>query len=132
LKIDSHEIIIEKYNEDKYKDHQKIILSLLGISRFDDESKKLFLVEIDRLVSKKLRPKLIIIKLIDILRKKKIEVPNYSQFSDTIVDAENHFESNLMSILEKYLDTKQIEQLDALLANEKNDPQTNKTNCCFT
>jgi TnpA family transposase len=121
LNINSHEIIIEKYNEDKYKDHQKIILSLLGISRFDDKSKKLFLVEIDRLVSKKLRPKLIIIKLIDILRKKKIEVPNYSQFSDAIVDAENRFESNLMSILEKHLDTKQIEQLDALLPNEKND-----------
>lgn len=33
LGIDSHKVTIEKYNEDKYKDHQKLILSLQGTSR---------------------------------------------------------------------------------------------------
>ncbi|MFS8083892.1 MAG: DUF4158 domain-containing protein, partial [Ginsengibacter sp.] len=121
LEIDSREVTIEKYNENKYKDHQKFILSLQGISRFNDQEKELFLTEIDRLVSNKMRPKLIIIKLIDIFQKKKIEIPSYNQFSDAIVNAENRFESNLMSILEKHLDVKQIEQLDALLPNENND-----------
>src|ERR1700733_14772419 len=34
LSIDSHQLTIEKYNENTYKDHQKLILSLQGISRF--------------------------------------------------------------------------------------------------
>ncbi|MEO8402596.1 MAG: Tn3 family transposase [Gammaproteobacteria bacterium] len=128
LGIDSHKVPIEKYNENKYKDHQKVVLSLQGISRFNNEEKKLFLTDIDRLVSKKIRPKLIIIKLIDILQKKKIEIPSYNQFADAIVDAENRFESNLISILEKHLDAKQIAQLDALLPNEKKDPSDTEIN----
>jgi hypothetical protein len=80
LNVKWHQIHLEKYNDRKFRDHQKQILTIQGFSSFNTEANALLTTEVDRLVSKQIRPKTMVVRLCELFKHKKIEAPSYNQF----------------------------------------------------
>lgn len=72
-------------------------------------------------MSKQIRPKHIFIRIIEVFKQKKIEIPNYYPLADRIIHALNYFETELVKTVKKLLPLQQ-EQLDRLISktNTKN------------
>lgn len=117
LGLNPDHVTMEKYNEHTLINHKKMILSSEGIQPFEKNSQtcQFFYKEIERLVSKQVRPKRIVMQLSEILRYKKIEIPTYHLFAESINQLMNQFESKLLNVIEQQITSQQRETLDALV-----------------
>lgn len=121
LNIDHRSILLENYKEHSLLEDQQKIREIQGFQSFDKhpEAKALLLYEVDQLVSKQIRPKIIIHHLAQYLFHKKIEIPSYQQLAETILKAMQNFEMRLLAILKASLTPSHMKALDSLLP-EKN------------
>ena len=112
------EVNAETYSKFACSRHQSIILSHFGCSPFDEEAKKFVASEIMTLVRVQYRPKLVLLEIIQILTRQKIEIPSYNVLAELIVTALNRHRRELSTIVESGLSKKQRASLDALLEKE--------------
>ena len=80
-----NKIKIDSYDKTTYQRHQKIILEYYGFREFDENAKQIIVKEIASMIRSQLRPKLIMLRIIEILVSQKIEVPNYLTLANLIV-----------------------------------------------
>jgi len=112
------EILAETYSKFACSRHQSIILSHFGCNPFDEAAKKFIASEIMTLVRVQYRPKLVLLEIIQILTRQKIEIPSYNVLAGLIVTAINRHRRDLSAIVEAGLSKKQRASLDALLEKE--------------
>lgn len=112
------DVHVDIYSTGTYARHQSIILSYFGCNRFDEPAKKFIASEIATLVRVQYRPKLVLMEVIQILTRQKIEIPSYNVLAGLIVIAINRHPSELSTIVEAGLSKKQRTSLDALLEKE--------------
>lgn len=93
------------YADRTRRNHEIDVLKLCGYKPFS-EYKDLFLELTDDLVAKQIVPRKIIFSLVDMLRDKKIEVPQYDTFATVISESFNRFEKS------------NIDKIDLLLTQE--------------
>ncbi len=98
--------------------HQSIILSHFGCSPFNKAAKNIAATEISALIPVQYRPKLVLLEIIDILTRQKIEIPSYNVLAGLIVTAINRHRRSLSAIVEASLSKKQRIDLDTLLEKE--------------
>jgi len=107
--------------------YKKIILNYLGHSGFDDESKQFVINEASALVEKQIKPKSVLLLLIQFMLYKHIEIPRYHMLADIITNAFNKFEKSLAEKIESYLKPEHRKLLDTLLEREDDDsPKTDE------
>ena len=99
------------YPQRTYSFHKQVILNKNEYSSFSD-SQTLFEQEANNLVKTSLKPREIFYVLLDYLEEKRIEVPRYYVFAEVITKALNHFENDLIGIIEQTLTVPQKEMLD--------------------
>ena len=115
---------LDRRNASRYR---KVILSHIGYSAFDSESKKLVINECQQLVKKQIKPKSVFLLLIQFVLSKHIEIPRYHMLADIITDAFNVFEKSLAKKIDSNLEPQHRELLDTLLEREDNDlPNTDE------
>lgn len=108
-------IKLSQYTRTTFERHQEIILKKLGVRKFDVAAKDLLLKEALSLCSKQIKPRLIFMSLVDFLREKKIEIPNYNALAEIISNALRDFEKSLLTTIEKRLSAEEKQLLDGLL-----------------
>ena len=109
------EVQLNTYSRVTYLRHQKIILEYFGFSPFDSSAKTFSEIEISRMVKVQFRPKIILLEIIQKLRRKKIVLPTYNLLANMVVTAINKHQLELNQTIKSTLTEVQKEKLDALL-----------------
>ena len=106
------------YPEKTRYNHKVMILESLGYKLLKEEA-SIFNDAISNLVCKHTQPRKILFSVIDLLRSKKIEVPNYDTFAKAIANHFYKFESHLIEKIEAAITPSISSSLDQLI--EKDD-----------
>ena len=85
----SDDVHAETYSKFASTRHQPIILSHFGCNPFNEAAKKFTANEIKTLVRVQYRPKLVLLEIIQILTRQKIEIPSYNVLAGLVVTAIN-------------------------------------------
>ncbi|MGB3222828.1 MAG: Tn3 family transposase [Desulforhopalus sp.] len=115
LQLQVEQVHIENYTDATFIRHKKIILEKLGYQPFHEKGKVLLQDEAISLCSRQTKPRLMFMSLVEFLREKKIEVPNYHTFSEIITDSLRNYEKIILASIEKNLSTEEKKILDSLL-----------------
>src|ERR1017187_5910179 len=83
------EVHVDTYSKESCARHQRAILKYFGCKPFGEEAQAFTAGEIAPLIRAQLRPKLVLMAIIDVLTRKKIEIPSYNVLADMIVAALN-------------------------------------------
>ncbi|MFT7087478.1 MAG: TnpA family transposase [Rickettsiales bacterium] len=113
--IDQSEIDFSKYMNKSYSRHKKIIADLEGVLLFEEFDKKHLIDEVKYNVENQIRPRQILIKMVELLQVRKAEIPTYFVLAKFIIDEFNSYENGLSLKLESLLGKKQIDLLDNLI-----------------
>lgn len=116
--LDPANVNVDAFGKETYARHQRLILSHFGCSPFDEEARILTTNELSALVRVQCKPKLILLEIIQVLNRKKIEIPSYNVLSYLIVTELNRYQEALSKIITDYLSEKQCAKLDELLEKE--------------
>ncbi len=110
---------LSKYYKDGIKlYHKNFILELFEHKSYQ-QSKVVFSELLDGFVAKQMHPKNMLFSTVDVLRSKKIEVPGYSCFAESITAKLNTFENDLVEKINSLMTESQMQALDSLI--ETND-----------
>lgn len=112
------EVRVDAYDRATYFRHQRVILSYFGYSPFDETAKTVITDEIAALVRVQLRPKLVLLEIIQVLTVKKIAIPSYNVLADLIIAVLNRHQHTLSEIIDDCLTENQRANLDNLLEKE--------------
>jgi len=107
LDIDSNAIDMSLYQEKTFRRHQNNILQLIGHKKFSAAEKSLLEDNIKELVKKHVRPKQVLISMVELYRQKKIEVPSYNIFSTLITSAYIDQEKTALEVVEQLVTKEQ-------------------------
>lgn len=109
------EIQLNTYSRVTYLRHQRLILDYFGFTTFDASAKKFTEIEISIMVKVQFRPKIILLEIIQKLRRKKIALPTYNLIADLVVAAINNNQFELNKTIKSNLTEAQKGKLDVLL-----------------
>jgi TnpA family transposase len=110
-----NELDFDSYTTRSFLRHQERILANTGFGKYDNSGKELLQKEAQNLCSRQMKPRLMLMSLVDFLKSQKIELPNYHALADIITNALRDFEKTLIEDIEKHLSTKEKRLLDDLL-----------------
>lgn len=116
--VNPAEVHVGAYSKGTYARHQSIILNYFGCSPFDKAAKIITAREIASLIPVQYRPKLVLLEIIQILTRQKIEIPSYNVLAGLIIAAINRHQRELCAIVDAGLNKKQRASLNALLEKE--------------
>src|ERR1019366_8986093 len=116
LGVSAEDVNLAEHHKETYARHQQLILDYFGYGPFDEVAKTRIAQEIARLVAVQVRPRMVLLEAIDVLTRKKIEIPTYNLLANTIVAAMDRRQQALSDIIDSSLTASQREKLDALLA----------------
>ena len=120
LGYNSEKINKNNYEDHTYRRHKKIILEYFGFKEFNCQTGSLLKKEIDSMIKSQLKPKLILFQIIDILKRKKIEIPTYNILANLIIDRINKNKIKLMKIIDENLNDDLKCLLNSLLEKRDN------------
>jgi TnpA family transposase len=113
--VNINEFQLSTYSKVTYLRHQGLILHYFGFSPFDLTAKGFAEDEVSRMVKVQIRPKLILLEIIQLITRKKIALPSYNKLTSLIIKAINHHQHALNKIIKLNLNKSQKENLDDLL-----------------
>lgn len=96
-------------------EHQIAILKAMNFRSFDTDEKQWMKLQLESLVSKHMQPREIIFYLASQCHQRKIEIPSYHYFSDSITKIYNLIENNLLTIIKQNITPEQISHLQLLI-----------------
>ena len=94
--------------------HEALIAEALAVVRYDADAELLIKGEIGDMVRAQLKPKLIFWRCIDLLHRRRIELPSYYRLADLIVDSLNQRKRDLAKVIDSELSSSTRELLDDL------------------
>ena len=103
------------YQDTTVRRHRKIILDYLGFVPFDEYAKQDLRKEIHTMVRSQVRPKLIFLHVIELLLRRKTEIPSARALTDLIFDEIGHHKGTLTKVINAQVSPELRERLDALL-----------------
>lgn len=124
LGLERNDISLQPTPEATYRRIRMAILRHFGCSEFDAQAKNIAVQEIRSMVRSQLRPRLIIEQLVEILIRRKIEIPGYHTLSSLIASEINGHKRELVKLTETLLTENAKKLLDQLM--ESNDASSAK------
>ena len=122
--VSPNQVKIDSYDKTTYQRHKKIVLAYYGFEEFDKKAEQIVIKEISSMIRSQLRPKLIMLRILEILISQKIEIPSYHILSNLIVDEIKRHKQALTKLIESKLNSETRKMLDTLF--EKEDEQSSK------
>lgn len=116
--LDPREILLKAYSKETCARQQRLILRHFGCSPFDGAARAFSANEIALMVRVQIRPKLVLLEIIELLITKKIALPSYAILAGLIVAAIARYQRELGQIIDAHLTETQRDKLDALLEKE--------------
>lgn len=123
--ISPEEINIRTYDRSTYLRHKSIILQFFGFKEYDEISKVFITSEIKAMFRSQIKPKFILMQIVDLLKKKKIEIPSYNILSTLIVKEISLHKKELTETINRYLSDENKLILNTLLEKEPDEPDEN-------
>lgn len=111
----TEDIRLKTYSRDRYRHHQNLILNHFGFAQFDSTAKEFVKVEIPQLIKVQFRAKIVLLEVVQLLTRKRIEIPSYNVLATLIASAINYYQDELNQIIEKNINSDQKNMLEALL-----------------
>jgi Domain of unknown function (DUF4158) len=111
LKIKRDEVSVKAYFKGTRFRHQELILRGFGILPFTGAVENLCLQEVRHLVKRQIKLHLVFGSLVNFIRERYFEVPNYSVLSIMINQARDQYENQIQQQLEAHLTKEHIEGL---------------------
>ena len=93
--------------------------------------KQLIEKEIDYYISDQIKPRQIILKIVEFLQRMKIEIPSYWSIANLIAESFNCYEKKLLSGIKELIDDRQISLLDDLIKISKSDGTHQETQLLY-
>ena len=124
LNLNITDVDVSSYTKFACIHHQRIILDYFGCRPFDATTMAFAKSEIAMLAPVQYQPKQILIEIIQILSREKIEVPSYNVLADLIITAISQHKHTLSNIIHHGLNETQRSKLDALLEKENDNTTT--------
>jgi len=121
LEISLAEIKASSYDKQTYLHHKQMILEYCGFKEFDEEAQEIIAQEITSIAHTQSRPKLILLEILDVMSRKRIEIPGYRMLATLIVERVNHHRKELSRIIEESLSPESRHMLDALFEKADED-----------
>lgn len=118
LGLSMDEVKINTYSRVTYLRHQGLILGFFGFSTFNTLAREYSASEIQEMVKVQFRPKIILLEIIQKLRRRKITLPTYNLLADMIVSAINTYQLDLNKTIKLNMTQAQKSRLDSLLEQE--------------
>jgi hypothetical protein len=106
------------YDEATARRHRKSILNHLGFQPFSVDAKQQLLEEIHAMVRSQARPKEILLQTLDILARRKTEIPSARMLTDLILGEIRRHKGTLTEIIDTQMPPELHELLEALLLKE--------------
>jgi TnpA family transposase len=119
LGLPTNQIKLADYDKVSYLRHKKIILDCFGFKEFDKEAERAVSKEINAMVRSQLRPRLMMLKVLEILKRNKVELPSYNLLTNLIVTEINRHKRELTKIIESHLTPENRQLLDSLLEKKE-------------
>lgn len=110
------------YSRNTFKRQKRMVADSLGVRLFTDW-KEGFVDEVDALVKTTLKPKQIIKALVRTCLEKKVELPTYHVFAETISNSLRQFENELLKKVGESLSDPQKDTIDTILRMGKSSEQ---------
>lgn len=98
--------------------HQQMVMEFFGYRKFDTQAHELASREIAQMVRSQLRPRLILLEVIQLLVRWKCVVPSYNTLANLIVQATNRHKHDLIQTVDQHLTVNQRQMLEALLEKD--------------
>lgn len=99
--------------------HRQLTLNYLGFQAFNAQARQDITQEIHTMVRSQMRPKAILLNVLEILETRKTEIPSARTLTDLITEETKRHQSELTETLEAQLSPAQRELLDALLDKQE-------------
>jgi Domain of unknown function (DUF4158) len=80
-----------------------VILKFYGFRAFDHQMRRFLVEEIASMIRSQLKPKLILLRCVDVLIREKVEVPSYFRLSELILSGTNSRKKDLATVIERTL-----------------------------
>jgi TnpA family transposase len=110
---------LDSYDEATFRRHRKLILDNLGFQPFNASAKQYLRKEIHTMVRSQVRAKGILMQLVDLLARRKTEIPTAYQLTDLIVREILAHKRTLAKVIEEKMTPQLHELLDALLEKKE-------------
>jgi len=121
---------LSAYDEATARRHRKIVLDDLGFQPFDEHAKLYLIKEIRTMVRSQMRPKVMFCHGLDILARRKTEIPTAYMLTDLIVSEIRQHKQMLTQVINAQLPKELRELLEDLLekpeASEEKEPQVQR------
>ncbi len=111
-------LLLSTYDEGTARRHRKVILSHLGFQPFSSDAKQHLRKEIRTMVCSQARPKAILLHVLDILARRKTEIPSARTLTDLIIGEIKRHKGTLTKIIDAQVLPELRELLEALLEKE--------------
>ena len=115
LGFDPKQVNPQAYETQTYTRHQQMILSHFGVNAFDATAKAFIVKEVATMVRVQLRPKLVFMEAVQLLRNKKIAIPSYPVLASMIAVAITNYQRELERIVDARLTESLRKKLEELL-----------------
>jgi TnpA family transposase len=109
-------ITLETYDKSVQSRHRQLILEYLGFRAFDDHAQDEIIQDIRTMVRSRMRPKTILLRTLEILESRRIELPSAYTLTELIVAEAKRHQRDLTDVIALHLSAADKELLEALLA----------------
>lgn len=114
----------DNYDEGTFRRHQQLILEHLGYTKWDSTAKKMVAIEIRSMVRSQSRTKFIFRHVVDILERRRIEIPTSYAITELILKENKTHKERLTKTIETYLSPETFKFLDGLLEVDLSTPNS--------
>ena len=107
---------LSTYEDTTARRHRKLILDYLGFQAFDERAKQELLHDIRPMVRSQVRPKAILLQALDLLARRKTEIPSASLLTELIVRELRQHKRTLTEVINTQVPAETHALLEALLS----------------
>ena len=116
LKLYRNEVDFSEYSRATYLRIRQQILEITTHFSFDEKAYELISKEAYEVLPNQMKPRLIFLHLVEVLKNKRIELPSYHRLANIVIDQANRYKEKQQLLLSQKLKASDKQLLDELLA----------------
>ncbi len=116
LKIYRSEVDFTNYGRETYRRIKQQVLDLTANFPFDEKVYEMISTEAYEVLPNQMKPRLIFLHLVEVLRGKRIELPSYHRLANIVIEESNRYTQKQQLLLAQKLTREDKAVLDTLLA----------------
>lgn len=112
------EVNPETYDKQTAGRHRRLIIEFFGFTELNLASESIIREEMTSLIRARLKPRLILVRVVESLIRHRVVVPSYDLLSKLILEQLHEYKATIVRLIEEHLSEMGRQRLDALLEKE--------------